>query len=124
MAGEKVKLDDGNSNTLTFYVDGYSEIEKDFDAYLRTQDLTLKHHTITSKKIFNLSVKNMPASDKDTLKTIYDLRTILNFRRKDNDGSATAEVVWRGDFNLHTPTNQSHVFVDKIYEGSIVLEEI
>jgi len=124
MAGEKVKLDDGGSNTLEFYIDGYSEIDKDFDAYSRTQDATLKHYTITSKKIFNLSVKNMPNSDKDTLKTIYDLRTTLNFRRKESDGSATAQVVWRGDFNLHTPTNKSHALIDKIYEGNILLEEI
>ena len=124
MAGEKVKLTDEGSNELEFYVDSYSEIDRDFDAYARAQDASLKHYTVTSKKVFMLGVKSISDSDHDTLKTIYDLRQSLSFYRKENDGSATATVVWKGDFNFHTPTNKSHQFLDRMYEGSILLEEV
>lgn len=123
MAGEKVKLTDEGSNELEFYVDSYTEVDTDLDQYARANDGTLKHYQITSKKEFTLGVKNISDSDKDTLKTIYDLRSALNFYRKENDGSETAEVMWRGPFNLHTPTNKSHAFMDRIYEGTITLVE-
>lgn len=124
MAGAHVKLDDGNSNTLTFYVNSYDEQDVDYDVYQRTTDKTMKSYNIARKKRFSLGLKNMNNSDKDTLKTIYDLRTALDFYQKATDGSRTAQVIWKGNFNLHTPTNKSKQFLNLIYEGSIILEEV
>lgn len=118
-----VKLTDDGSNTLTFEVDSISENDMNYDYSSRSLNGTLKSYDIARKKKWILSVRNIAAASKDTLKTIYDLRESLSFYR-DATGSKTATVSWTGNFNLHTPTRQSHQFLFKIYAGTIILEEV
>lgn len=118
-----VKITDGGANTLSFCVDNYSEVDMDFDKYKRATDMSLKHYEIGNKKIFSMSVRNISNSEYSTLKTIYDLRVELDFYR-DSTGAKTADVIWQGNFDLHTPTEGSHNFIGTIYEGSIRLEEV
>jgi len=120
----QVKLIDASSNEASVYVDSYEEEDVDNDIYQKSTDGSLKTYTIGHKKRFVLQFNNLDASDKDLLKTIYDTRSLISFYRNADDGSATASCIWRGGFNLHTPTNSSHIFIDKIYAGSITLEEV
>ncbi|MFW9872362.1 MAG: hypothetical protein ACFFG0_04610 [Candidatus Thorarchaeota archaeon] len=117
-----VKLTDGGANTITFSPDTYNERDIDLDLYNTTADGSLRQYTIGNKKEFTLSVKNIENSDYSTLKTIYDLRTTLQFFR-DSAAAKTADVFWTGDFEIHTPTEESRVFVATIYQGTIVLRQ-
>jgi hypothetical protein len=124
MTNYNVKLTDAGSNTLEFAVDQYNEIDVDYDIYSRSTDASLKHYNIAMKKQFILGLKNITDTIKSSLKTIYDLRVTLNFYRHADDGAYTAQVVWKGAFNLHTPTNKSTQFLERLYAGTITLEEI
>jgi len=124
MTDYNVKLTDAGDNTLEFAVDQYSEIDADYDIYGRSTDASLKHYNIARKKQFVLGLENITDTVKDNLKTIHDLRVTLDFYRHADDGSYAAQVVWRGGFNLHTPTNRSTQFLDRLYAGTITLEEI
>jgi hypothetical protein len=117
------KLTDGGSNTINISCT-IEEVDSNFNVIMRSIDNTLKSYNIEQKKKFNLSVKNINSADKTTLETIYNLKSALYFYRNTSDVAATATVRWIGDFNLLTPTNRSYSFLTRIYEGSIVLEEV
>lgn len=119
----QVKLTDGGANTLSFNIDTFRESDIVFEDNKRSTDGTLKSYYITTKKRWELSVRNISNSDKNTLKTIYDLHTTLNFHRV-YSGAKTADVIWMGNFDLHTPTEESYQFTTRIYQGTIILEEI
>ena len=121
----QVKLTDGGANTLSFVVDSYRRYDIEFASRKRATDGTLKSYYITTKKGFELSVKNMSSTDKATLKTIYDLHTTLEFYEA-YGGAKTADVEWQGNFDLHTPTEESYQLglVGGLFQGTIVLEEI
>ena len=118
-----VKLSDGGSNTLTFYIDSFGgPTYIDYDKYGRSTDTTFKHYTIGKKRRWELGINALPSSDRTTLLTIYSLRTTLEFY-EDSAAAKTANVFWQGNFNF-IPTQKHRHFKDKIYEGSIILEEI
>lgn len=118
------KVMDNAGNELAFRPDTIEETDISFDKRARSQDATLKSYTVANKKRFVLGFKNISNTVKDNLKTIYDLDTYLDFYRQSSDSTRTAMVVWVEGFNLHTPTNQSFAFLDRLYQGEIVLEEI
>jgi len=118
-----VKLTDNGSNTINFGVDSYEEIDANNDINSRTQSGDMHHYAKTDKKKFVMSVRNMNASTKDDLKTLWNTHSLYDFYRE-ADGASTAEVIWEEDFNLHTPTNESRQFIDLIYQGQIVLKEV
>lgn len=120
---QTVKLTDGGSNTITFDVDSYNEVDMDFDIYDRSSNNTLLHYNKGEKKKFTLGVKNISSANKTTLETIKNLRIELDFYR-DSASSKTADVFWTNEFDLHTPSDEHRFLVDKVYQGTIVLEEV
>src|SRR4030043_1284604 len=113
---QTVKITDGGSNTVTFDVDSYEEIDLDFDKYERSTNNTLLHYNKGTKKKIILGVNNISSANKTILETLKNLRASLQFFR-DSAGAKTADVYWMNEFNLHTPTGKHRFFVSTIYEG-------
>lgn len=113
---------DDRSTIINLRVSTQEETDEDFDSYSRANDGTMKHYNIGSKKRFVVTFKNLNASDAADLITLYNLRETLFFHRQ-RTGQTLTRVKFKGPLNIHTPTNKSKMFVDSIYEGSMILEE-
>ena len=120
----KIALSASESNQLEFTCDKYSEEDIDFDNYQRSSNYTLKHYVVGNKKKFNLYLKNISNADMTTLQTIYALKSELTFYYSNTSGNQTATVRWVSNFELLTPIRSSRQFLDTLYTGNIILEEV
>lgn len=111
-------------DTVSINPDFYEEAILNTDINNRVITGDLMHYSKTDKKRFVLGFRNATATQKNALKTVYDNHLAFYFYRNIEDCVLTAQVMWVGDFNFHTPVEQSRQFTDLIYQGTIILEQI
>ena len=118
-----IKLSDGGSNVLSFMVDSFDgPKEITFDKISRTSNGSLKQYEVAQKLKWELKVNNITNDEYNYLKTLYELRTTLEFY-EDADAAKTADVFWMPPFDF-APTGRHRYFRGTIWEGIIILEEV
>lgn len=122
MTTGRARITDGGSNTVDVSAK-VEEVDMSYDTVMRSIDQSLKHYTVGCKRRFSLEVRDLSASDMANLRTIYNLGTSLYYYRNDDDSDYEATVRWMSDFGLLRPAGGAYHFLDRIYEGPIVLEE-
>lgn len=115
----------GGVSDYTFTVDFYSPIQVRQRSLYKTINGTTKSYTLWNKWKFNLAFNNITSDIETNFKTIWDLDTELVFYPDDSVTETSYTVYWISDnYPFKTPINNSHQFINKLYQGEMELEEI